>query len=96
MEPLAAAPVAAPALEMQALRIVPDEQIVALRFIADICRIMRRRPRDMGLAAAMEIRLVAFGAADRAMNNNMISLAFLNAPPRPRRFRRSGGLRRNG
>ena len=69
MEPFAAAAVAAPALEMQALRIVPDEQIIALRLIADIRRIMRRGPADMGLAAAMEIRLVAFGAADGTMNN---------------------------
>jgi hypothetical protein len=54
---------------MQALRIVPDEKIIALRFIADIRRIMSRRPAHMGLAAAMKIRLVAFRATHRAMNN---------------------------
>ena len=35
MEPLAAAPIAAPALEMQPARIVPQEQIVGLRRIRD-------------------------------------------------------------
>jgi hypothetical protein len=54
---------------MQASRIVPDEQVIALRFIADIRRIIGRGPLDMGLAAAMKIRLVAFRATHWAMNN---------------------------
>jgi hypothetical protein len=54
---------------MQALRVVPDEQVIALRFIADIRRIMRRGPPDMGLPTAMKIRLVPFRAAYGAMNN---------------------------
>jgi hypothetical protein len=53
---------------MQTARIVPNKKIVALFFIADICRIMGCGPAHMGLAAAMEIRLVTFSAAHRAMN----------------------------
>ena len=67
MEPLAAAPIAAPALEMQSARIVPEEQIVALRRIRDGVGIAGGGARDMGLAAVVEIRFVAFDAADRAV-----------------------------
>jgi hypothetical protein len=48
---------------------MPDEQVIALRLIADIRRIMGRRPAHMGLATAMKIRLVAFRATHWAMNN---------------------------
>ena len=58
VEPLAAAAVTAPALEMQALGVVADEEIVALIFIRDVDGIMGRGAAHMGLAAGVEIRLV--------------------------------------
>ena len=61
VEPLAAATVTAPAFEMQALRVVADEQIVALGLIAD--GRIGVAALHMGLAAGMKIGLVARDAA---------------------------------
>jgi hypothetical protein len=61
MEPLSAATVTAPALEMQALGIVADEQIVALFFIRDVDRIRCGRAAHMRLAAVMEIGPLRLG-----------------------------------
>ena len=69
MKPFPAAAVTAPALEMQALWIMPDEKIIALRLITDVYGVMGCGAPHMGLAATMKVSFVTFSATYRAMNN---------------------------
>ncbi len=72
MKPLAAAAVAAPALEVEAFGVVADEEIVALIFIRDVDGIMRRGAADMRLARGVEIRFVTLGTADGTFDDKQL------------------------
>src|SRR5690606_37583792 len=65
VEPLAAAARALPALEVEAPRVLAEKQVRVLLRVGDRLRTHARRPHDMGLAAVMELGLVALLAADR-------------------------------
>jgi hypothetical protein len=73
MKPLAATPVTAPALEVQALRVEPHEQVITLFIICDAVRIMARRAPDVRLPTTVEIRLVAFDPAHGAFHDQHVS-----------------------
>jgi hypothetical protein len=55
VKPFSAATVAAPALEVQTARVMPDEKIIALRLIVDTGRIIGCGPAYMSLATTVKI-----------------------------------------
>src|SRR5260370_40063892 len=62
IEPLAAALRVPPAFEVQALGIVPEEQVLAPRLVA----VLQPRPREARCAAARELAFVAQTAVNTA------------------------------
>jgi hypothetical protein len=73
MKPLAASPITAPTLEVQAFRVEPHEQVITLLIICDAVRIMAGRTANMCLSATVEIRFVTFDPAHGAFHDQHVS-----------------------